>query len=246
MNLLTLEKLRIGYGDRALTAPMSCSIPGGARVGVIGSNGSGKSTFVKTILGLTPALSGKLVWRDGADFGYVPQESELNHLFPLTVNDLLKMGMHGSVSRLRGSSPEFERKSAETLALMEISGLQNRLVRELSGGQRQRALIARALVARPNVLILDEPFNSLDHVFKQKLWEILSDLRRREGLSLILIEHDLNRIVNQIDWAFLLGPEKTLYGPIGEVLTEDGLSDAFRAPAKILKEPHGQIQVRFL
>jgi ABC-type Mn2+/Zn2+ transport system ATPase subunit len=245
-NLLQLDRFKIGYGDRPLTEPISCAIPIGARVGVIGANGSGKSTFIKTILGLTNPLAGSCVWRDHASFGYVPQESQLNVIFPLTVNDLLKMGMHGSLPRLSATSSEFERKADEALALMEIPGLQNRLVRELSGGQRQRALIARALIQHPNVLILDEPFNSLDYLFKQKLWTILSGLRQKEGLSLILIEHDLNRVVNQIDWVVLLGPGRTLYGPIDAVLTEANLGSAFNTPVRIFKEPHEQIQVHFL
>lgn len=245
-NLLSLNRFEIGYGDKPLTQPISCVIPVGARVGVIGANGSGKSTFIRTILGLVPPLAGECLWRDSPTFGYVPQESQLNFLFPMTVNDLLKMGMHGSLPRLSSSSEEFEKESSAALALMEIPGLQNRLVRELSGGQRQRALIARALIEHPNVLIFDEPFNSLDYLFKQKLWAILAGLRQKEGLSLILIEHELNRVVNQIDWVILLGPGKTLYGPIEDILTEANLGSAFETPARILKEANEQIQVHFL
>jgi len=115
-----------------------------------------------------------------------------------------------------------------------------------SGGQRQRALIARALISHPNVLILDEPFNSLDYLFKQKLWNILESLREREGLSILLIEHDLNRIVNQIDWVILLGIGRTLFGPARDILSESNLSDTFQTPARILREAHDQIQIRFL
>lgn len=245
-NLLTLERFQIGYGTRTLNNPMTCAIPVGARVGVIGQNGSGKSTFIKTVLGLIKPVAGTCLWRDKAQFGYVPQESQLNTLFPLTVNDLLKMGMLDALSCFHSSSKKFDGAARAILELMEITGLEKSLVRELSGGQRQRALIARALIRHPNVLILDEPFNSLDYLFKQKLWKMLTDLREQEGLSLLLIEHDLNRIVNHIDWAVLLGRKRTLFGPLDDILTEENLGATFETPARMTREQNDQIQIHFL
>lgn len=245
-DLITFEQFQIGYDARVLTQPITGEIPIGARVGIIGSNGSGKTTFVKTILGLHEPLHGSFAWQNKPTFGYVPQENKLNHLFPITVIDLLKMGFHDKLPRFRTTCDDFAKRAAEAMTLMEIGGLGKRLVRDLSGGQRQRALIARALITHPNVLILDEPFNSLDYLFKQKLWNILSGLREKEGLSLLLIEHDLNRIINQVDWVVLLGPHRTLYGESKKVLDEASLSSTFQTPVHILRESHDQIQIHFL
>lgn len=244
--LLTLKSCEIGYATRRLTQPITCDIPEGACVGVIGSNGSGKTTFVKTILGLVEPVKGSYTWPTNPSFGYVPQENRLNPLFPLTVTDLLKMGYFPALPRFRSTGSEFNSAAARVMDILEITPLKKRLVRELSGGQRQRALIARALITRPRVLILDEPLNSLDYAFKQKLWGLLTELRKKENMSIVLIEHDLNRVINHVDWMMLLGPSGTLYGPRQDVMDEANLSDVFQTPVQILRGSHDQIQVQFL
>jgi ABC-type Mn2+/Zn2+ transport system ATPase subunit len=244
--LLTLKSCEIGYAGRRLTQPITCDIPEGACVGVIGSNGSGKTTFVKTILGLVALLSGSYIWPTNPTFGYVPQENRLNPLFPITVMDLLKMGYLPNLPRFQFTSSEFNAAAERVMDVLEIAPLKTRLVRELSGGQRQRTLIARALITQPRVLILDEPLNSLDYAFKQKLWGLLTELRKKENMSIVLIEHDLNRVINHVDWMMLLGTSGTLYGPTQDVMDESNLSDVFQTPVQILRGSHGQIQVQFL
>jgi ABC-type Mn2+/Zn2+ transport system ATPase subunit len=224
----------------------ACDIPEGACVGVIGSNGSGKTTFVKTILGLVALLSGSYIWPTNPTFGYVPQENRLNPLFPITVMDLLKMGYLPNLPRFQFTSSEFNAAAERVMDVLEIAPLKTRLVRELSGGQRQRTLIARALITQPRVLILDEPLNSLDYAFKQKLWGLLTELRKKENMSIVLIEHDLNRVINHVDWMMLLGTSGTLYGPTQDVMDESNLSDVFQTPVQILRGSHDQIQVQFL
>lgn len=244
--LLTLKSCEIGYASRRLTQPITCDIPEGTCVGVIGSNGSGKTTFVKTILGLVEPVKGSYAWPTNPSFGYVPQENRLNPLFPLTVTDLLKMGYFPALPRFQSTGSEFKSAAERVMDILEITPLKKRLVRELSGGQRQRALIARALITRPRVLILDEPLNSLDYAFKQKLWGLLTELRKKENMSIVLIEHDLNRVINHVDWMMLLGPSGTLYGPRQDVMDEANLSDVFQTPVQILRGSHDQIQVQFL
>ncbi len=141
--LLSLRDLVVGYPGRALSSPMSLQIPPGARVGVIGANGSGKTTFIKTLLGLVPPLEGSCSWREGTTFGYVPQENQIDPLFPLTIEDLLKMGMTERLPRWRASDGDFEEAATRMLAELGMTSGRDQLVRELSGGQRQRALIAR-------------------------------------------------------------------------------------------------------
>jgi ABC-type Mn2+/Zn2+ transport system ATPase subunit len=247
--LLRLESFVAGYPGRELTSPLSAEIPVGVRVGLIGANGSGKSTVVKTLLGLVKPLSGHYEWRAGARFGYVPQENQLDELFPLTVDDLLKMGTTEKLPRLRSASADFEREAGRTLKELEIEPLRSSLVRELSGGQRQRALIARALIARPDVLVMDEPYSFLDHLFNKKLRERFQAWSAKEGLSVFLVEHDLNLMLNHLDrsrdWLMILGREKTLCGPISEVLTEKALSEAYGTTVHLHKE-NGETQVHLL
>lgn len=248
-NLLTLESFVAGYPGRRLTSEISARIPCGVRVGLIGANGSGKSTVVKTLLGLVPTLAGRFAWKSGVRFGYVPQENQLDTLFPLTVDDLLKMGMLDGLPRLRGSSANFEEAVHRTLQELDILPLRRSLVRELSGGQRQRALIARALIARPDVLVMDEPYSFLDHLFNKKLQDRFQAWSAKEGLSVVLVEHDLNLMLNQLnhvrDWLVILGRGKTLCGPVQSVLTEKSLSEAYGTEVH-LHEENGATQVHIL
>jgi ABC-type Mn2+/Zn2+ transport system ATPase subunit len=242
---LQLQNLIIGYPGRTLSNPLSLEIPVGTSLGIIGGNGTGKTTLVKTLMGLIPPLQGGLHWKQGTTFGYVPQESQIDMLFPLTVFDLLKMGMIYHLPRLRRTSRTAEKAASSILDEMEIHPLKEHLVRNLSGGMRQRALIARAWISKPQVLIMDEPFNSLDHVFKEKLWNIFAEWKKNHELTLVIIDHDLNRIINQVDWAIVLGPQGTISGPTAEVINPENLSKAYGAPLHVHQE-NGHLQVHFL
>jgi len=243
--LLALDDLVVGYPGRPLSSPLALKIPTGARVGIIGSNGSGKSTLIKTLLGLVKVLGGSFQWQEKLVFGYVPQEDPVNPIFPITVHDLLKMGAMKKLTRLRFSSPDFETLAIKILGDMSILDLKDRLVRELSRGQRQRALIARALMAQPSVLILDEPYNALDFSFKEKLRQMFAQWQDNFNVSIFIIEHDLNRIINLIDWVILLGPGGTLCGPVTQVLTEESLSRTYGTKLHFHEE-NGEKQIHFL
>ncbi|MFO1519998.1 MAG: ABC transporter ATP-binding protein [bacterium] len=244
-SLLRLQQLEIGYPGKPLASPFSLEIPPNVRLGIIGGNGSGKTTLVRTLLGLLPPLRGSYRWQEGSTFGYVPQEHQLDSLFPLTVQDLLKMGAFETLPRFKSSSFAFEKASRALLDRFEIRGQEHRLFRELSGGQRQRALIARALLNRPEVLILDEPHNSLDYLFREKLWKILGEIQKEASFAWIVIDHDLNRILHQVDWICLMGPQKAVCAPLREVLQEKVLSEAFGEPVHVHQE-NGRFQVHFL
>ncbi len=243
--LLQLKGLVTGYPGRPLTSPIDAELPSGARLGIIGGNGSGKSTLMKTLLGLLPPLRGELRWRNPLSFGYVPQENQVDMLFPLSVFDLMKMGLLPELPRWRRCSRLVEARLDAVLGEMEIQPLKHALLRDLSGGERQRALIGRAWISRPNVLLMDEPFNSLDHRFKEKLWKIFAEWRNGHELSLILIDHDLNRLINQVDYLIVLGPRRTLCGPSQEILQPETLSQAYGAPLHVHRE-NGLFQVHFL
>lgn len=233
--LLKAEQLSIGYPGRPLYRNLSFEFPTGSRLGILGANGSGKSTFIKTLLGLIPPLAGRYEWNGAPSIAYVPQEQQIDRIFPLSVQDMLRMGESGTRA-------EFDQKAGEMLRLFELSPQRKTLWRELSGGQRQRCLIARALMGDPEVLVMDEPLNSLDSIFRGKIWDIL---QTRLGLSWMVIDHDLNRVLHQVDWLCLLGGGKVLCAPKAELLNEVILSEAFGEKVH-LHEENGRHQIHFL
>ncbi|HKY61817.1 MAG TPA: ATP-binding cassette domain-containing protein, partial [bacterium] len=139
--ILQLHELVVGFPGRPLHEPLSLELPAGGRLGIIGGNGSGKSTLMKTLMGLQKPHGGSFGWREGASFGYVPQENQVDLLFPMSVEDLLNMGMLRELPRWRRGNRRTEAKIEEILSEMEIAPLREALLRELSGGERQRSLI---------------------------------------------------------------------------------------------------------
>lgn len=243
--ILQMRDLVVGYPGRPLHEPLNLELPAGARLGIIGGNGSGKSTLMKTLMGLQKPYRGAFQWRESSSFGYVPQENQVDLLFPMSVGDLLNMGMLEDLPRWRRGNAKSEAKLVDILAQMEISPLRETLLRELSGGERQRSLIGRAWINKPSVLLMDEPFSSLDYRFKEKLWKIFGEWRSSHALTLILIDHDLNRVLNQVDYLAVLGPEGSLCGSVSEVVQAEPLSRAYGAPLHVHRE-NGLFQVHFL
>src|SRR4029450_10287304 len=216
--LLQLKDLEIGYPGRPLASPLRFEIPAGVRLGIIGGNGTGKTTLVRTLLGLNPPLQGAYAWQSGTTLGDVHQEHQVDLLFRMTVEDLLKMGVLQDLPRLGKLSETFQKRIDQVLDLFEMRSMRRKLFRNLSGGQRQRALIARALISRPEVLVMDEPHNSLDSSFRGKLWQILEALTREESFSWMVIDRCLNRIIHHINWVCLVGQQRVFLGPLPEIL----------------------------
>ncbi|MFA6035058.1 MAG: metal ABC transporter ATP-binding protein [Myxococcota bacterium] len=199
--LVKLENVEIGYG-RALMRPLSLSIGKGEWWGVVGPNGAGKTTLVRTMLGLVPAVSGKVEYPSGRPrFGYVPQRHSLNPAFPLTVFDVVLMGRYPGLKT--GRAPDNKDRDLAMKAVAR-AGLQDQTFQKysaLSGGQQQRALMARALTADPDLLVLDEPTAGMDLSGEADILQFLSELHAVDGLTIIMIGHYLEtvaRVVNHL------------------------------------------------
>ncbi|MCP5467827.1 MAG: metal ABC transporter ATP-binding protein [Deltaproteobacteria bacterium] len=244
-NILTLEKLQIGYAGQALSSPLDLQFKAGTTLGIVGGNGAGKSTLLRTLLGQVRPIQGRFQWAEGTHFGYVPQKNEIDDLFPFSVLEVLQMGLYPQVLKWgKGTEPSLVR-AREILQKIEMLPHEKKLFRELSGGQKQRVLLGRALMARPPVLLFDEPFNSLDHGFRQKFWKLLKEWQSEYHLSLILIEHDINLIINHVDQVILLGPHQSISGEKAKVLQQEILEGVLETPLHVHHEDAG-IQIHFL
>ena len=186
--LIEAQGLGVRQGARWLVRGIDLSIRPGEIVTLIGPNGSGKSTTVKALLGIIETAEGRLQSRADLRIGYVPQSLAIDRTMPLTVRRLMTLtGRHDPA--------EIER----ALDDVGIAGLAERPVQQLSGGEFQRALLARALVRRPQLLVLDEPVRGVDFAGEIALYELIHDIRERLGCAILMISHDLHIVMGQTD-----------------------------------------------
>ncbi len=224
---LEVEGLTVYQGQRVVLKDVHLSIPQGSACALVGPNGAGKSTLLKAILGLTPHRGVVRVLgqdRKQGVLGYVPQRVEGGEPFPVTVQELVRTGV-----------PGFWPKPAQyqwALAALGISHLARHRLQDLSGGERQRVLIAHALVAKRSVLLLDEPTLGIDQVGLSNLFQLLQTLRQQEGLTLLIVSHDLEWVAHWADQVICLGqtPEGSLIvqGTPEIVLTARNLERIYR------------------
>jgi zinc transport system ATP-binding protein len=202
--LLSTDGVVVGYEGVAILPPLSVTIGAGELWAVIGPNGSGKSTFVRAALGLVSALSGRIERRPELRLAYVPQQSALDAIFPISVTDFVLMGLQGpgNVTLLPGAA-----NRARAAAALEEAGaraLARRQLRDLSGGQRQRVLIARALATDADLVFLDEPTNALDAAAEHEVLELIERLRAKRGAAVVMVTHLVEDGLERADRALLL------------------------------------------
>ena len=197
MELLKCHDLSLGYEGKTVAEHISFTLSEGEYLCIVGENGSGKSTLVKTLLKLQPPLSGsieRLLPKDSA-IGYLPQQTPVQKDFPATVEEIVRSGFLAR-SRLRPFYTKEERALAEEkMERLGITHLKKRCYRELSGGQQQRVLLARALCATGNLLLLDEPVAGLDPKVTAEMYELIAALNREDGLTVIMVSHDISAVL---------------------------------------------------
>jgi ABC-type Mn2+/Zn2+ transport system ATPase subunit len=172
---------------------------------VIGPNGAGKSTFVRTALGLLRPVAGAISARPGLRLAYVPQQSALDAIFPISVLDFVLMGLQGAGDVLlrRGQRP-YEAQARAALDEAGAGAFARRQLRDLSGGQRQRVLMARALATDADIVFLDEPTTALDAASEHQVLELVDRLRARRGGAVMMVTHLVEDGLERADQALLL------------------------------------------
>ncbi len=241
--ILTAESLDLGYGRRTILRQINLAIGRGEFWFCLGSNGEGKSTLMRAILGSIRPQSGTL-WLhhelvSRSRIGFVPQRCDLNPALPTTVQEFVRLGVVGT------ELPRREHGLHLTWALEKV-GLQSLASQSywaLSGGQRQRALVARALVRRPQLLLLDEPTNGLDLPASEALLQCLDDLYRDDQISLMFITHDVAMAARYGTHAMLLYGGKATAGPIQTTLTSQYLEQTYGAQVAISHDNTGRVSV---
>lgn len=193
MALITVKDLSIGYESGVVAEHIDLEVNEGDYLIIIGENGSGKSTFMKTLLRLKKPLSGTVEYGDGLEadmIGYLPQQSQIQKDFPASVREIVLSGCQGRCGLRPFYNKGDKELASKNMELMGISSLADRCYRELSGGQQQRVLLARALCATDKLLLLDEPVSGLDPEASGHMYELIASLNKR-GITVIMISHDI-------------------------------------------------------
>jgi ABC-type Mn2+/Zn2+ transport system ATPase subunit len=224
--LIRLRAASVGYNGSPVLEGVDLQIARGSFIGVLGANGSGKSTLLKTIAGILPVLKGQLEFPMGRPrFGYVPQRDTLESVYPLTAFEVALMGTYGKVGPLGFVQRTMRVLTMEALAEVQAEGLAKRLFAELSGGERQRVLIARALAADPECLVLDEPVAGIDHATVEVIMDLTSSLHTRRGLTVVMVNHHILSLRGRADQVIWISDRGLVSGPADLMLSKEKIEE---------------------
>jgi zinc/manganese transport system ATP-binding protein len=245
-------------GGRAVWRDVDVEVEAGEFVAVLGPNGAGKSTLLKVILGLLPLSAGSVTVLGGpagaanSRIGYLPQRRTFDSGTRLRGSDIVRLGLDGArwgiplpLPRF-AQSPERRQTAARVREVIELVGAQeyaDRPIGRLSGGEQQRLLIAQALARRPEVLMLDEPLDSLDLSNQSSVAALVQRICRQEGVTVLLVGHDVNPILSYLDRVIYFAGGTALQGPPDQVITTETLSRLYGAAVEVLRSSDGRLVV---
>ncbi|HWV37517.1 MAG TPA: ATP-binding cassette domain-containing protein [Vulgatibacter sp.] len=221
--VVRMRGVEIGHGRRRVAGPIDLDLAPDDFLVIAGPNGAGKSTLVKTMLGTLPPLRGAVERR--CRFGYVPQRERLDDIWPFSALDVALMGLVPAAAPFSRATAGDRRAARELLALVGLEAEADRPFRDLSGGQQQRALIARALVAEPEVLMLDEPTNHLDVPGERAAYELLAEIHRRGRQAIVVICHHLGPALRHATRLAILQDGSLVAGPPDDLARAGALGD---------------------
>jgi manganese/iron transport system ATP-binding protein len=237
LDLVRLESAVIGYRT-PLLPPLDVAVSAGTTLGVLGPNGAGKTALLKSMLGLLPLLGGRRVLAAGRQprIGYVPQRDRLDMSWPLSVLDVVLMGRTRLLGPIRRFSAKDKQAARDALSEIGVGDLADRPLYALSGGQHQRVLIARAIAADPELLVLDEPTSAMDPAAERVLLELVEKLKRAHNLSVVLVTHQLTAVAGFATEVALVDRERGLFqvGPASEMIDPHKLGRLYGREVRVV------------
>jgi zinc/manganese transport system ATP-binding protein len=242
----------VRFGERRLWSGVDLAIGHGTFSAILGPNGAGKSTLLKVFLGLQPLASGTvnvLGAPAGAArrrIGYVPQRGGYDRTIRIRGIDVVRLGLDGSrwgvpLSALRARRTR--EAVAEVVDLVGATQYANRPIGELSGGEQQRLVVAQALVRRPELLLLDEPLDSLDLANQAAVAALVQRICRERGVTVVMVAHDVNPILPFLDQVVYVAGGKAVVGAPNDVITTETLSALYGAQVEVLRASDGRLVV---
>ena len=215
MALISCRNVALAYEGNTIVNGLDFAVNSGDYLCIVGENGSGKSTLMKALLGLKKVSDGSISYGDGLhrkNIGYLPQQTEVQRDFPATVKEIVLSGCLAKGKFTPFYTKNDKRNAAVNMEKLGITDIADRCYRELSGGQQQRVLLARALCAADRLLILDEPAAGLDPVVTQEMYDIIDSLNKNDGMTVIMVSHDISHAVNNASHILHIGNTPLFFG----------------------------------
>ncbi len=217
---IALHNVDVGYRSRPLFSGLNLEIEKGTLQALLGANGTGKTTLLKTIAGILPTLKGCVEYAGGVEaIGYVPQKEQLDSIFLFSALDVVLMGACGKIGPGKRLGKEARADARQMMELTDATGFASELFSRLSGGQKQRTLIARALMTRPQILILDEPTAGVDAAASESIFQLLLKLQSERGMTVILVTHDLPLVRRHVQRAIWVREGTLEHGDVSQLLS---------------------------
>ena len=256
--IIEIKNLSAGYDNRTVLHDINLTIYERDFLGIIGPNGGGKTTLIKCILGLLKPTTGEILYHScppspseiancqlstvncQLSMGYLPQYSSIDRKFPITVEEVILSGLSSKKPLASRFTARHREKASAVIARMGLEGMEQRAIGALSGGQLQRALLGRAIISDPQVVILDEPSTYIDKRFEARLYELLAEINK--DCAIILVSHDIGTVLQQVKSIACVNETLDYHPDTG--VTEEWLESNFNCPIELLG--HGTLPHRIL
>nr|WP_303924138.1 metal ABC transporter ATP-binding protein [Bacteroides intestinalis] len=261
--LIEIKNLSAGYDNRTVLRNVNLTVYDRDFLGIIGPNGGGKTTLIKCILGLLKPTAGEILYSDkrfvASDkqrgtaqrpalttnrsvlkMGYLPQYNSIDRKFPITVEEVILSGLSSQKSLISRFTATHREKARQVIARMGLEGLEKRAIGALSGGQLQRALLGRAIISDPALVVLDEPSTYIDKRFEARLYELLAEINH--DCAIVLVSHDIGTVLQQVKSIACVNETLDYHPDTG--VSEEWLERNFNCPIELLG--HGALPHRIL
>lgn len=245
--ILSIKAATLAFGERPLWSGLNLEVAPGEFIAVIGANGSGKSMLLRAILGQQVLSSGEIEFLGkptglkNTQIGYIPQHRAVDSGLPLKVVDAVRFGLDGHRYGLPLPSSQKRKLALAALEQVDVGHLAQAAVGELSGGEMQRVRVAQALIAKPKLILADEPLSALDLNHQQAVSELIATARDT-GSAVLFVTHDVNPIIDYVDRVLYLAQGNHSVGTPDEVLRSDVLSKLYGAQIDVVRN-QGRIVV---
>lgn len=251
--LVEFQNVTFGYGAQPVLEDICLHIHPGQFAALVGPSGAGKSSLLKLLLGTLRPNRGEIRIHDQAldgrspQISYVPQLESVDWNFPVTVEQVVLMGRVRNSGIWPWPSAQGKRDLRRVLERLAIGHLAKRHIRDLSGGQQQRVFLARALIAQPDLLVLDEPTTGLDMRTAENILHLLAELNR-QGITVLITSHDLNAVAAHLPWVICLNRHVIAEGTPEQVFTVENLNQTYQGDMLVIRQeglllvqqkPHG-------